>query len=207
MDPIEQRLRRYYEAEAEQRLRPAHGDRRTRICRGFATLVASEARRSVVDIGSGPASDLEPFREHGVDYVGADLALGNARLAAADDAAVVPATLFALPFRDDAFPAGWSMSAFQHVPDHRIDEALAEFVRVLEPGAPVTIGLWGGRDEVIESSYATSGIQMHRHFTLRTHERIRAILAQHMVVGDEETFPAGPSDWRYHVASARTPLR
>ena len=51
---------------------------------------------------------------------------------------VVPASLFSLPFPDSTFSAGWSMSTFQHVPDERIDEALAEFVRVLVPGAPVT---------------------------------------------------------------------
>jgi|GEM_PF-2232480 len=89
---------------------------------------------------------------------------------------VVPASLFSLPFPDSTFSAGCPTSTFQHVPDERIDEALAEFVRVLVPGAPVTIGLWGGHDEVIDSTSSTSGLDRPRHFTLRSHDRIRSIL-------------------------------
>lgn len=124
MDPIEEQLRAYYEAEALARLRPEHGERRRVTCERFASRSNEERRRRVVDVGAGPASDHAPFA----------------------------ASLFNLPFKTPTFPAGWSMSTFQHVPDHRIDTAMAEFVRVLEPGAPVTIGLWGGRDEVIESA-------------------------------------------------------
>lgn len=97
------------------------------------------------------------------------------------------------------------MSTLQHVPDHRIDEALAEFVRILRPGAPVTIGLWGGRDEVIDSTTSTTGLHLPRHFTLRTHDRIRAILGRHLAIRADETFPSGPSDWEYHVSFGSTP--
>lgn len=202
---MEAQLREYYEEEAAQRLRPAHGERRTVTCERFVERLVAERRSGVVDIGSGPASDGEPFARNGILYVGVDLAVGNARIGAELDRIVVPGSLFDLPFRTHSFEAGWSMSTLQHVPDERIDEALKEFVRVLRPGAPVTLGLWGGRDEVIVSSSATSGLQLARHFTLRTHDRIREILREHMVVERDETFAAGPSDWEYHVAHARTP--
>ncbi len=160
---------------------------------------------AAADVGAGPASDRRPFTDAGVRYVGVDLAVGNAVIAAERGRTVVPASLFALPFPDRAFPAGWSMSTLQHVPDDRIDEALAEFVRVLQSGAPVAIGLWGGRDEVIESISSTSGLALPRHFTLRTHERIRELLGRHLVAVADETFPAGDSDWEYHVSFASTP--
>ena len=205
MDGIEQQLRSYYEAEADRRLRPIHGERRHDICASFARSLGAEGRASVLDVGAGPASDHASFVASGLGYVGVDLAIGNAVLAAELGQTVVPASLFDLPFADSTFSAGWSMSTFQHVPDERIDEALAEFVRVLEPGAPVTIGLWGGRDEIVDSTSSTSGLQLPRHFTLRTHDRIRSILRRHLVIEREETSAVGPSDREYHVASGSTP--
>lgn len=205
MELIEQQLRAYYEAEAESRLRPTRGERRREICEAFARSLAADGRHSVLDVGAGPASDHAPFAANGVRYIGVDLAIANATLAGEYDQTVIPASLFELPFRASTFSAGWSMSTFQHVPDERIDEALAEFVRVLEPGAPLTIGLWGGRDEIIDSTSSTSGVQLPRHFTLRTHERIRSTLGAHVVIEREETFAPGSSDWEYHVASGVTP--
>ncbi|MEL6891785.1 MAG: methyltransferase domain-containing protein, partial [Actinomycetota bacterium] len=152
-----------------------------------------------------PASDHAPFTAAGIGYVGVDLAVGNAGLAAESGQLVIPASLFALPLADRELPAGWSMSTFQHVPDDRIDAALAEFVRVLRPAARVVIGLWGGRDEVIESESSTSGLQLPRHFTLRTHERIRELLGRHLVVDHDETFGSGDSDWEYHVSFSAVP--
>lgn len=200
MDRIETQLRRYYEAEAEGRLRPEHGERRRQLAADSADRWSSAGVGSMLDVGSGPAIDHRPFVDGGIRYVGADLAVGNARLAAEFDQLVIPSTLFALPFPDRVFGAGWSMSTFQHVPDERIDEAIAEFVRVLAPGAPIVMGLWGGRDEVIESNWATSGIALDRHFTLRAHDRITEIVGHHLRIDTEEIWVgAGVSDWEYHV--------
>lgn len=204
MDVVERQLRSYYEVEADRRLRPRHGARRRHICETFAQQIATDSRR-VIDVGAGPATDSEAFTSRRVDYVGVDLAFGNARLAAGAGRTVIPASLFHLPFPRSTFSAGWSMSTFQHVPDERIDDALAEFVRVLTPGAPVAIGLWGGRDEVIDSASSTSGIQLPRHYTLRTHQRIRSILGRHLDVQSEDTFLADVDDWEYHVAFGSAP--
>lgn len=206
MDRIEAQLREYYEAEAERRLRPAHSERRRKLAATTASRWSADGIRQVVDVGSGPASDHRVFVDAGIRYVGADLAIGNARIAGELQQIVVPATLFALPFVDGAFESGWSMSTFQHVPDDRIDEAFTEFVRVISPGAPVAIGLWGGRDEVIESSWASSGLTLDRHYELRTHERITAIASRHLRIDYEEIWTqVGVSDWEYHVVTGSTP--
>lgn len=205
MDPLDVQLQTYYEAEAARRVRPVHGERRLAICEAFAKAVAAQDRHTVLDVGSGPASDHGPFRAHGIGYVGVDLAVGNGLIAAESGQIVVPASLFDLPFPTASFASGWSMSTFQHIPDDRIDDALAEFSRVLEPGAPVTIGVWGGRDEVIDSESSTTGIALPRRFVMRSHERIRAIHVRHFDVVSDDTFAAGSSDWEYHVATLRTP--
>lgn len=203
-DRIESELRRYYEAEAEAGLRPAPAEWRQRLCERFASDVGSAGCSVVLDIGSGPGTDHAPFEAVGVGYVGVDLAVGNGRVAVDRRFAVVPGSLFELPFATGSFRAGWSMSALQHVPDDRIDDALVEMARVFEPGAPLMIGLWGGRDEVIESDSAWSEVALPRHFTLRSHERIQTILSRHLRVESYESFPAGWVDWEYHVARVFT---
>lgn len=50
-----------------------------------------------------------------------------------------------LPFRRASFDAGWTMSTLLHIGDDFLDHALREIARVLRPGAPVVIGLWGNR--------------------------------------------------------------
>lgn len=205
MDPIESGLRTYYEEESLRRLRPVHGERRRVLAERTAHRFAVDGVDDVLDLGAGPASDHVAFGQSGIRYVGVDLAVGNARLAAEAAQVVVPATLFRLPFATAAFAAGWSMSTLQHVPDDRIDEALVEFVRVLRPGAPVVLGLWGGRDEVIDSEFSTTGITLPRHFTLRSHDRIREMLGRHLTIESDETWRRGAADWEYHVAVARTP--
>ena len=207
VDSIERRLRAYYEAEADARLRPHQDDRRRSNCAEFARCLVDAGCHRVLDVGSGPACDHKPFASVGVEYVGIDLAVGNAALAAAFDQTVIPASLFRMPFVSEAFPAGWSMSTLQHVPDERIDEALTEMVRVLAPGAPLMIGLWGGRDETIEPPSSSAGVELPRHFTLRSHDRIRTILGRHLLMEWDDTFAAGTFGWEYHVSSTRTPKR
>ncbi|MEI8412381.1 MULTISPECIES: class I SAM-dependent methyltransferase [unclassified Kribbella] len=51
------------------------------------------------------------------------------------------ASVLELPFEDRTFEAGWTMSTLLHIADEDLDDALAEIVRVLRPGAPLGIGL------------------------------------------------------------------
>ena len=205
MDPTVEQLRRYYEAEAAGRLRPEHGDRRRAVREAFLELVTQEGCRSIVDVGAGPAVEGSAFVDAGLAYVGVDLAVGNALIAVERGLTLIPASLFELPFPAAAFDCGWSMSTLQHVPDARFHEAMREIVRVLRPGAPLGLGLWGGHERVLASTQASSGLTLPRHFTLRSHERTTAMLSEHGSLERFDTFPDGDSDWEYQVAALRTP--
>ncbi len=66
----------------------------------FADSIRAEGRRSVIDVGAGPATDAPAFLDAGVEYVGIDLAVANGVLANESGATVVAASLFDLPFPD-----------------------------------------------------------------------------------------------------------
>ena len=106
------------------------------------------------------------------------------------------ASVQALPFADDSFDAGWTMSTLLHVPDAGFDAALREICRVLSAGSPLAVGLWRGGDT--EEIKADDEISPPRFFSLRSDERLQQMLGRHGQVEAFETW-AGPAGdrWTY----------
>lgn len=80
------------------------------------------------------------------------------------------------------------MSTLLHLPDSRIDEAMVEIIRVLRPGAPLAIRLWGGADReyVLESDR----FDPPRSFSIRSDDAVTRRLAR---FGSIESFSTWPS--------------
>jgi hypothetical protein len=94
------------------------------------------------------------------------------------------------------------MSTLVHVPDSRFEDAMNEITSVLQDGAPLAIGLWGGFDEELIST--VQDIQPQRFFSLRSHDRAREMLAKHATVEHFETWDYGDaSHWEYQFAIVR----
>ena len=199
----ERDLSDYYEREAAAGARAAMGPRGRRddLRSAFVDLLVREGRVSVVEVGSGPGTDAASFIDAGVRYAGFDLAVGNARYAHARGLAIVPGSLFAPPFRPDAFDAGWTMSTLLHVPDDRFDEALAATTSLLRPGAPLAIGLWGGRDREFVND--TDHLDPPRFFSHRSDDRAQAMLRAHGTVESFEAWPTEIDGWNYQFIVLR----
>jgi SAM-dependent methyltransferase len=181
---VETALAAYYERDAEHRAtRPIDPQRVAARGRFVARLGARRPR--VLEVGIGPGRDAAAFVAAGVPVVGVDLAVEHARRAHASGAAAVVATVRRLPFADGAFGALWTMSTLMHVPDAAIVGALAELRRVLAPGAPAAIGVWGGPD--LEHHITGERIALPRFFSQRSDERWRSLLA---MLGAVEEFEA-----------------
>ncbi|MEZ5228534.1 MAG: class I SAM-dependent methyltransferase [Acidimicrobiales bacterium] len=189
-------LRSYYETEARLGRRTAPKGFRTEWRAAFVALLIAEHRRSVLDFGAGPGLDAGPFHDAGMHYVGLDLAHGNARIARAADAVVVQGSMSAPPFRPASFGAGWSMSTLMHVPESEVEDTVHAMVGVLEPEAPLLIGLWGGdrRDEIDVEQIAGE----RRLFSLRPFDRNRELVAVGGTVERVERLEVGPEGWEYH---------
>lgn len=71
------------------------------------------------------------------------------------------------------------MSTLLHVSNAELDAALAEIVRVLHPGAPLAIGLWGsddGREELWDDG---TDFGPPRFFSIRTDQALHEALRRH----------------------------
>ena len=184
-------------------MRRAPRGRRVGLRDEFVELLAREGRRSVLDLGSGPAGDGVAFRAAGHDYVGVDLAHANARLAAEVGLPVVQGSMTTLPFRSSSFDAGWSLSALMHLDEAEASAAAGEIRRVLRPSAPFVVGLWGRESEVsLVDRERIPGSS--RPFRLRSFERNRGLVS---LVGELEMaarWEGASEDWDYQIYRIRT---
>ena len=201
MNPLEADLAAYYDQEAGERagrdLQPLRVEHRT----AFLDLLVAEGRQTVVEVGTGPGVDARAFLARGLSVSGVDLSAENVRLAREADVDAVVGSVLDLPYADGAFDAGWTMSTLLHVPDSRLDAALAEIVRVLAPGAPLAVGVWGGLDR--EGPSAQDGFRPARFFSLRSHQRWRAALERHASVAEWDTWTPDGESWTYQWAVLR----
>ncbi len=195
-------LRSYYEAEAEQRVRGTLRGRRVGLVADFIRVLEREGRRSVIDVGAGPGLDGEHFVAAGMEYVGIDLALGNARLAAERGVTVLHADLRALPFREHAFQAAWSMSTLMHLSAESVGVAVRQMADVLEPGSPMVVGVWGGDHGDVVSENGIPG--QRRLFSLRSLDQNAALLASGGTIESTTTWDLGDDEWEYQLFRLRS---
>lgn len=200
---IERDLTDYYDSEAAAGIRFSMGSRGRRddLRDAFVALLRAEGCASVVEVGSGPGTDANVFVEAGIDYAGFDLAIGNSRVAHSRGLRIVPGSLFSPPFRPGSFDAGWTMSTLLHVPDNRFDTAMHATVSLLHPGSPLAIGLWGGVDR--EFTNETDHFDPPRFFSLRSDDRVQAMLSAHGAIESFESWPNDRSDWSYQFIVLR----
>jgi SAM-dependent methyltransferase len=184
---LEAELVSFYDRQAPQRSERSLDPEREKRRLAFVELMHAEDRTTVLEVGTGPGRDAKPMQQSGLDVRGIDLSPEHVRYCAEQGIDCRRASLFAIPFEDGAFAAAWTMSTLLHVPDSRIDEALVEITRVVEPGAPIAIWVWGGPDS--EARQVLGGIDLPRFFSSRSDERWREILERHGTIERFETWP------------------
>jgi SAM-dependent methyltransferase len=166
----------YYDNEVKVRAARELPPQRVAHRAEFVELVMSEGRGSVLEIGSGPWRDGQGFTDAGLAYVGVDLSPIAVAHCRSRGLQAVVASVLRLPFRNSSFDAGWTMSTLLHISDARLDQALLEIRRVLRPGAPLAVGLWGdltGREGMWDDG---RGFGPPRFFSIRTDEAVRRAL-------------------------------
>lgn len=172
----------YYDTELiARRDRPLGGERLARMD-WFIAECRSRGHSSVVEVGSGAGRDGVRMRAGGLTYRGVDLSPVGVDICTSLglDTQVAPAT--DLPFADDEFDAGWTMSTLMHLPGDEIVVALEQIHRVVKHGGLLAVGVWG-------STAANTRIDEHgRRFEQRTDEQLRSLLTRIGTVEQFETW-------------------
>jgi SAM-dependent methyltransferase len=155
----------------------------------FIDLLLTESRASLIEFGAGAGHDAVGFSSAGLSVVAMDLSPENVANCRAKGIEAQVGDFYDLDLPDGAFEAGWAMSTLLHVPDSHIDRVLNEIIRVLKPGAPLAIGLWGGIDH--EGIHEDDWADPKRFFSRRTDARLQEILERH---GNVEIFETAMHD-------------
>ncbi|WP_432878444.1 class I SAM-dependent methyltransferase [Kribbella sp. CA-245084] len=184
----EQDLIAYYSNEIGARTDRALPEPRVARRDAFLTRLRDEGRHSVVELGCGPGRDGEAIAGAGFAYTGVDLSPASVEACRSLGLDARVASVLELPFEDGTFDAGWTMSTLLHVADEDLDQALGEIVRVLRPGAPLAVGLWGsasGGENVWDDG---KGYGPGRFFSIRTDDGLRAVLERYGVLTEWATW-------------------
>lgn len=179
MPEIEDALRTYYDGEmAARAVRPLGAEREAAVA-GFVELCQREALSSVVEVGCGAGRDGVVLQAAGLAYRGLDASSSSVEICRGLGLDAVLGSALSLPFADDEFDAGWSMSTLMHLPGDGLALALGELGRVVRAGGVVEIGVWG-------SAHDREWTDEHgRYFRNRTDDELRSMLD---VVGDVVDF-------------------
>jgi SAM-dependent methyltransferase len=197
-------LARYYDQEAVVRANRAIDPHRVARRDAFVARMRSEDASTVVEVGTGPGRDAAAFLDAGIGVVGIDLSSAHVRLPRANGVGALRASVYALPFPEGAFAAGWTMSTLVHIPNERFDAALTQICRVIRPGGLLAIGLWGAPTD-IEEIAEWDTIVPKRFFSRRSDDRVRAMLEPYGRVLEFDTWTRDTeSTWTYQFLVVRT---
>ncbi|MFC0625803.1 class I SAM-dependent methyltransferase [Kribbella deserti] len=161
----------YYDNETTDRVDRELPEWRVAKRDDFLELLRREQRKAVLEVGTGPGRDAQAFVDAGLDFRGVDLAPGSVEICRELGLDVQVGSVLDLPFETEAFDAGWTMSTLLHVSDADLPNALAELARVLKPGAPLALGLWGHPDWT-EGPSGDSDYGPPRFFSFRSDETL-----------------------------------
>jgi SAM-dependent methyltransferase len=197
-------LARYYDQEATARADRPIDPQRVARRDAFIAQIRDEGLSTLLEVGIGPGRDAAAFLATGNRVVGVDLSAAHVRMAFGIGAHAAMASVHALPLADAVCDAGWTMSTLVHVPDASFDAALTELCRVIRPGAPLAIGLWGAPVDT-EGVSDWDTITPKRFFSRRTDAHVRAMLDPYGRIERFETWrPANASTWWYQYVVVRT---
>jgi SAM-dependent methyltransferase len=114
----------------------------------FAEL--ARGRGQVADVGCGPGQIARALHERGLPALGVDLSPAMVALARrlTPEVAFHEGSLLALPAPAGAWGGLTAFYAFIHLRPEELPAGMAEFARVLRPGAPVLLAFHIGRETV-----------------------------------------------------------
>ncbi len=171
------------------------------IAERFLETLRGEGRRRLIEVGAGVGYTSRWFADHGLSVVATDLSPEQVERCRAKGLEAYVADMYDLDFPGEAFEALWAMNCIHHVPDEDLGDVLRGFARVVAPGSPIHIAVWGGVDEAgfpEEDFY-----QPPRFFAFRTDETLQTMAAEVFDVEAFEAFvPEGTDvDDRLHMQS------
>ena len=162
-----------YDADVERRNAMTPATWRTEIVDRFASRLAKDGAREVLELGCGTGQLAQYLATLDLDVTAIDLSPGNVRAARERGVAAEVADFASLPFPNNSFDAALAVNALLHVPPRELSNVLTEAARVLRSDAPLLIVVWGGatRQGTVEDEW----LDPPRYFSSYTDDDLLAL--------------------------------
>jgi len=192
-------LRVAYDAMAETRDREGYPAWKRNVRADFLEVLRREEHARLLEIGAGPGRDGSFFAERGLNVVCVDLSPEMVRLCLEKglEAHVMDAVDLRLPA--GSFDAVYSFNGLLHLPKPELPRALREVRRVLRPGGPFFLGLYGGLDR--EGTWEEDAYEPKRFFSYHTDEGLLEAVAGIFDVVSFDRVAVESADPRFHFQS------
>jgi ubiquinone/menaquinone biosynthesis C-methylase UbiE len=122
--------------------------------------------KTVLDVGCGMGRFADVVSAYGARVVGVDLSAAvesaHENLRHRDRVAILQASVFDLPFRDESFDFVYSIGVLHHTPDTH--EAFDALPRLVKPGGTLAIWVYSGEPKARLSHLASD---LYRRYTTR----------------------------------------
>ena len=193
------RMRATYDAMAEARDQRTYPAWKADVRESFLSVLHREGHVRLIEIGAGTGRDGVYFAENGLDVVCVDLSQEMVRLCEKKGLEAHVMDVVDLRFPSESFDAAYSFNAFLHIRDAELHAALREVRRILRPGGPFFLGLYGGFDR--EGVYEEDTYTPKRFFSFRTDSRLLGAVREVFDVISVDRVAVEDPDPRLHFQS------
>jgi SAM-dependent methyltransferase len=162
-----------YDSDVERRNAMTPAVWRTDIVDRFTESARELGAESVLELGCGTGQLARYVADKGFDVVAIDLSPENVAKTRLRDVKAETADFASLPFPNDSFDASFAMNSLLHVPPGDLSDVLTEIARVLRPGSPLLIVVWGGVTE--EGTVDSEWLDPPRYFSSYSDDDLLAL--------------------------------
>src|SRR5215211_1515286 len=135
-----------YNRQAEHRSKGQMEDWKIMVRGEFLSLLKSEQKEALLEIGAGHGRDSKFFQENALQVTCIDLSPEMVRLCQQKGLNAHLRDMIDLDFADDSFDAVYSLNSLLHLPKAELPIVLHNIERVLKPNGLFFLGVYGGYD-------------------------------------------------------------
>ena len=186
---LRHRLRESYDRKADERDSRTAPGYELQERDAFLSLLQTEQKHSVLELGAATGADGKFFQQHGLDTVCIDLSSEMVRRCRSKGLRAHVMDLADLRFPPDSFDAVYAMNSLVHLPRTELPDVLREVGRVVKPRGLVYVGIYGGYD--YEGTGDWDPYEPKRFFSFHTDEHLQRLLEKDFHVHSFRRIPHG----------------
>ncbi|MSQ31460.1 MAG: class I SAM-dependent methyltransferase [Dehalococcoidia bacterium] len=185
-------LRAAYDAQASARDQFQPEPWKVGECLRFLTRLQAEGKSPLLELGPGPGVQAKFFHDHGLQVLGLDLSPENVRLCREKGLDARVGDILHLNLSGQTFDAALTINCLLHMPVADLPRALRSIRNVLEPGALLDLGQYGGfeRAGVRESDT----YEPKRFYSFLSNEHLLELAALVFEIVDFRQVEDGPAE-------------